>query len=348
LRPVTTACRSTLRYDVTPPGLHYLLIHYDIPLVDPERWSLTISGRVRRPLKLTLPDLRQRPAVTMPITLECAGNGRARLHPRALSQPWLYEAVGTAEWTGVGLAALLDEAELEDDAIDVVFTGLDRGVEGGVEQAYERSLSIADARRPEIVLAYAMNGQPLPPQHGYPLRLLVPGWYGMASVKWLVRITAVSQPFNGYQQARAYRLRHGPDEPGEPLTRIAVRSLMLPPGLPDFFSRRRLLGTEPCVLSGRAWSGHGRIVAVELSADGGRSWVPTQVEDAVASNAWQRWTCIWEPPGPGSYELCSRATDVAGHTQPLEPSWNLGGYAVNAVQRVPVTVAPRTVANSLP
>src|SRR5262245_451037 len=182
---------EALRYDTTPTGRHYLLAHFDIPAVDAAAWRLRIDGLVDRPLELTLDDLRSRPRKTLPVTLECAGNGRARLQPRPLSNPWLFEAIGTAEWTGTSLGPLLDEAGIRDEAMELVFTGADRGVQGGMEQDYQRSLSIAEARRPEVLLVDKMNGAPLQPQHGFPLRLLVPGWYGMASVKWLNRIEAV-------------------------------------------------------------------------------------------------------------------------------------------------------------
>lgn len=329
---------EALRHDITPLGMHYVLVHYDIPAVNEQSWQLQIGGQVRRRVQLSLADIRARPRIVQQITMECAGTGRARLSPRALSQPWLHEAIGNAEWAGTPLAPLLDEAGLLDDAVEIVFTGLDRGLEGGVDQVYERSLPIAEARREEVVLAYEMNGQPLLPQHGCPLRLLVPGWYGMTSVKWLSRITAVSEPFEGYQQVNVYRWRQHPEEPGEPVERIAVRSLMIPPGIPEFLTRHRYVQRGACRLSGRAWSGNGSIVRVELSADGGRSWADTLVSRSVASHAWQAWTYTWHPSGAGDYELCCRATDSAGNTQPLEPVWNLGGYAVNAVQRVPVTV----------
>src|SRR5579859_2519737 len=188
---------EALRYAITPIGLHYLLIHFDIPFVDAETWELAIAGSVRRPLRLRLDDIKKRTATTMAVTLECAGNGRARLSPRPLSQPWLGEAVGTAEWTGTPLGPILAEAGLTNDAAYVVFTGLDRGVQGEVEQLYERSLPMAEAQGDGVMLAYAINGQPLPPQHGFPLRLMVPGWYGMAHVKWLRSITVVDGPFGG-------------------------------------------------------------------------------------------------------------------------------------------------------
>jgi DMSO/TMAO reductase YedYZ molybdopterin-dependent catalytic subunit len=211
---------EALRHEITPVGLHYLLTHFDIPYVDPAAWRLEIGGLVERPLALTLDDVESRPARTLAVTMECAGNGRALTAPRALSQPWLLEAVGTAEWTGTPLAPILEEAGLQDDALEVVFTGLDRGVQGDVEHDYERSLPLAEAMRDEVMLAYAINGQPLPPQHGFPLRLLVPSWYGMTHVKWLRRITVVADPFRGWQQEVAYHIRESEEDPGRPVTRI--------------------------------------------------------------------------------------------------------------------------------
>ncbi|MFL6242318.1 MAG: molybdopterin-dependent oxidoreductase, partial [Acidimicrobiia bacterium] len=218
---------EALDWALTPAGLHYLLIHYDIPRVDSATWSLRVGGRVGRSLTLSLADLRSRPARTLAVTMECAGNGRARLEPRPVSQPWLVEAVGTAEWTGTPLRLLLEEAELLDDAVEIVFTGLDHGMERRIEQDYARSLSIADASDDDVLLAYEMNGEPLLPQHGFPLRLVVPGWYGMTNVKWLARIEAVAEPFTGFQQAEGYRLLRDRDDPGEPVTRMAPRALMV-------------------------------------------------------------------------------------------------------------------------
>jgi sulfane dehydrogenase subunit SoxC len=329
---------EALRYAITPVGLHYLLIHYDIPAVDPDVWRLEVGGRVETPLTLSLDALRARPAADVTVTMECAGNGRARLSPRPVSQPWLQEAVGTARWRGAPLRALLEEAGVADGAVEIVFTGLDRGVEGGIEQVYQRSLPVAEALRDEVLLAYEMNGAPLLPQHGFPLRLVVPGWYGMASVKWLARIDAVERPFEGYQQLHSYRLRQVEDEAGEALSRMRPRALMVPPGAPEFLTRERIVNLGPCALEGRAWSGAAPVDAVEVSDDGGRTWAAAELEAAESPWAWRRWTYAWEPAVPGAYELCCRARDAAGNEQPVEPPWNLGGYANNAVQRVAVTV----------
>ncbi|MBA3263582.1 MAG: sulfite oxidase [Thermoleophilaceae bacterium] len=328
---------EALRYPITPAGLHYLLIHYDIPPVDAAVFRLEVSGAVERPLSLTLDDLRAREAVSMPVTFECAGNGRALLSPRPLSQPWLTEAVGTAEWAGTPLAPLLDEAGVRPSAVEALFTGLDRGIEGGAPQSYERALALADTEG--ALLAYEMNGAPLPPQHGFPLRLVVPGWYGMTNVKWLTRITLLEQPFDGYQNAVAYRMYGAGGEPGDPVTRMQPRSLMVPPGVPDFMSRERHLEPGPGPLTGRAWSGYGRIERVEVSTDAGASFAAAELDEPLGEAAWRGWRFEWEAT-PGSHVLSSRATDAAGQTQPLDAPWNLKGYANNAVERVPVVVGP--------
>ncbi len=329
---------EALRYPVTPVGLHYLLIHYDIPAVDPDGFELTVDGFVERPLTLSLEDLRARPAVEREVTIECAGNGRALLPaPRPLSQPWLAEAVGTAAWLGTPLAPLLEEAHPRDGAVEVLFTGLDRGYEAGEAQAYARSLPLEEALRDHLLLAYGMNGGPLLPQHGFPLRLVVPGWYGMTSVKWLTRITVVDKPFEGYQQAHAYRLRSDEADVGVPLSRMFPRALLVPPGLPDFPTRERTVPPGPTTVEGRAWSGWAPIEQVEFSADGGASWAEAALDPPGGEWAWRGWRHTWEAT-PGEHVLCCRARDAAGNMQPDEAPWNLGGYANNGIQRVPVTV----------
>lgn len=329
---------EALRDDLTPAGLHYLLIHYDIPAVDAAAWRLRIEGHVERPLSLTLDDLRSRAPVTSTVTLECAGNGRALLSPRPVSQPWLLGAVGTAAWTGTPLAPLLAEAGVREGAVDVAFAGLDHGLEGGIEQDYERGLPLTEATRDDLLLAYEMNGQPLPPQHGFPVRLVVPGWYGMAHVKWLGRIRVLDTAFGGYQNTHGYRWRRTQDDPGDPVERIQVRSLMVPPGYPAFQPRVRHVQAGDVTLTGRAWSGSGAVVRVEVSDDGGRSWAVVELGPAPEPHSWRAWSFRWQA-SPGEHQLCCRATDDTGATQPLEPGWNVGGYANNAVQRVAVVVA---------
>ena len=327
---------EALAYDVTPLGLHYTLSHFDIPRLDAASFRLAVGGRVARPLSLALDEIRALPARTQRVTLECAGNGRGLMSPRYPSMPWLHEGVSTAEWGGTLLRHVLERAGVAPDAADIAFFGADRGYDRGVEHDYGRSLKPAAAMAEEVLLAYAMNGAPLAPQHGYPLRLVVPGWFGMASVKWLTRIEALAQPFDGQQQAVGYHYRKYQDDSGVPITYQKVKSLMVPPGIPDFYTRRRLVGRGALTLAGRAWSGAGVAVArVEVAVDG--AWRDAALEPQRDRYAWQAWRCDWQAD-PGEHELACRATDAAGATQPAEPDWNTSGMGNNAIQRVQVTV----------
>jgi DMSO/TMAO reductase YedYZ molybdopterin-dependent catalytic subunit len=328
---------EALRYPITPTGLHYLLIHYDIPAVNTDGWRLKISGQVAKPLELTLEEIKKRPRRTIPVTMECAGNGRALLAPRRISQPWLLEAIGNAEWTGTPLRSILQEAGVSADAAEIVFTALDQGVEGDQVQHYQRSLTVDEALRDEVLLVYEMNGEPLPPQHGYPLRLLKPGWYGMASVKWLDRIEAVAEPFQGYQMVRAYRYAQSAEDPGEVVDVIRPRALMIPPGIPDFMTRDRLVDAGPVTLTGKAWAGHSGVSRVEVSVEGGATWFEAQLGESGSPHAWKTWTFGWNAT-PGAYMLHVRASDVHGNVQPAVQQWNFGGYGNNGVQRVKVVV----------
>ena len=325
-----------LRYPITPSGMHFLLVHFDIPHIDAESYRLRIDGLVEREVNLSLDEIKARPAVTMPVTMECAGNGRALMAPRAISQPWMGEAVGTAEWTGTPLARLLHEAGLRPEGAEIVFTGADRGVQEDNVQLYQRSLAVAEATRKEVLLAYEMNGRPLEPQHGYPLRLIVPGWYGMTNVKWLTSIEAIDHEFGGFQQAETYRYKTDSGEPGEPVTFIQPRALMAPPGIPDFLTRTRLLEAGRVTLSGRAWAGREQVTGVEVSTDGGATWSEAVLEKPVGTFAWRGWSCDWDAK-PGSYVLSVRASCATGARQPDE-MWNLQGMGNNACQRIAVVV----------
>ena len=326
---------EALRYDVTPAGLHYLLIHFDIPDLDAFAWRLRVEGQAARPAQLSLEELKRMRSKTVRTTLECAGNGRGQVSPRYPSMPWLEEGVSTAEWTGVPLAILLDQVELEKSALEIVFHGADRGFDGGIEHDYARSLTVAEALREDVLLAYEMNGAPLLPQHGAPLRLVVPGWYGMASVKWLTRIEAIGTAFDGVQQAKSYHFRREAGEQGVPCTRMRVNSLMAPPGIPDFFGRRRTVDAGPVEILGRAWSGDGEVKRVEFSVDG--AWREAVLDPPSGAHAWRRWRASWQA-SPGRHELRCRATDATGAVQPLEPPWDVTGFGNNSAQCVEVTV----------
>jgi DMSO/TMAO reductase YedYZ molybdopterin-dependent catalytic subunit len=326
---------EALRHELTPPGLHYLLIHFDIPDADESHWQLRFSGLVRNCLELGMDEIRAMPATTLRVTMECAGNGRGQLSPRYPSVPWLEEGVSTADWTGVPLFELLQRAQLRESVKDVVFHGADRGFDAGVEHHFARSLPVAQALREEVLVAYAMNGAPLPPQHGAPLRLVVPRWYGMASVKWLHAIEAIERAFDGLQQARSYHFRRSAGEKGEPCTLMRVNCAMAPPGIPDFYTRKRVVDAGALELAGRAWSGNAPIARVELAVDG--RWIDATLDSAHPQYAWRGWRATWHA-APGEHELACRATDAAGHRQPLEPPWDLSGFGNNGVQRIRVTV----------
>jgi DMSO/TMAO reductase YedYZ molybdopterin-dependent catalytic subunit len=189
-----------------------------------------------------------------------------------------------------------------------------------------------------VLLAYQMNGRPLEPQHGAPVRLLVPGWYGMTSVKWLTRITAVGEPFQGYQQRVAYRYQQDADDPGEGVSRMRVRALLVPPGHPDFLTRARYVEAGAVELTGRAWSGSGAVERVEVGVDGG--WEDAALEPALGDFAWRGWRYAWRAV-PGEHVVACRATDAAGEVQPLEQPWNYQGMGNNLIQSVTVIVRPR-------
>jgi DMSO/TMAO reductase YedYZ molybdopterin-dependent catalytic subunit len=325
---------EALRYDVTPVGLHYTLSHFDIPALKTSH-RLTIEGAVERPRAFTAADLRALPQKTLRVTMECAGNGRAAMAPRYPSMPWTCGAVGTAEWTGVPLAEVLKATRPTREAIEVEFRGADAGFDSGVEHPFARSLPLSEASG-DVLIAWAMNGQPLLPQHGAPLRMIVPGWYGMASVKWLTHVVVLDRPFDGYQQVVGYQYKKQPDDAPAPVRHMKVKSLICPPGIPDWYTRRRMVEQGAIEIEGRAWSGAGVPVArVELGVDG--AWRDAVVEAPASRFAWQRWRATWQAT-PGEHELSCRATDASGATQPLEADWNMAGMGNNALQHVPVTV----------
>jgi len=327
---------ESLRHDITPIGQHYLLIHFDVPAIETSEHRLSFGAGFNAPYDLSVDEIRAMPAETLTVTLECAGNGRRGHDDRSLSMPWGCEAVGTAEWTGVRLLPLIERAQPQADTIDIAFFGADRGFDDGVPHAFARSLTLDQLAKLDALLVYAMNGQPLLPQHGAPLRLIVPGWYGMASVKWLSRIEALSAPFQGFQQVRTYRYRQTREDDGEPVAEIRVKSLMQPPGIPDWSTRTRFLTPGPVTVRGRAWSGAGvPITKVEFGVNS--NWVEASLSPRPGRYAWTRWEVTWDAKS-GDHVLRCRATDANGSVQPFEPPWDVAGFGNNAVQSVSVFV----------
>jgi DMSO/TMAO reductase YedYZ molybdopterin-dependent catalytic subunit len=331
------ALLELLACDITPTGTHYLLTHFDTPIIAPDMHVLEMKGAFHAPYTLTMSEIMALPQITRPVTLECAGNGRAGMAPRPLSMPWMYEAVGTSEWTGTPLAPLLARAMPHDSVQDFSFIGADFGYDKGVPHFYGRSLTPDEIAELDVMLVWGMNGAPLLPQHGAPLRLIVPGWYGMASVKWLTRIEALNHRYTGFQQVETYRYRNHVSDPGRAVNKIHVKSLMMPPGVPDWFTRERWLKAGRVTLRGRAWSGGGvPITKVEVLLNG--NWQDAEILPSAHRYAWAGWQIEWDAT-PGFHQLACRATDAEGNCQPLTAPHNLGGFSNNAVHRVTAHVA---------
>jgi DMSO/TMAO reductase YedYZ molybdopterin-dependent catalytic subunit len=310
---------------ITPASIHYVRNHFPIP-----RWEqLVVEGEVEHALRLGLEDLASMPTRSLVVTLECAGNGRAYLDPPVAGEQWRVGAVGTAEWTGVPLRHVLELARISPKAVEVLFAGADRGAAGGRQVVFERSLPVERVLDGGVLLAFAMNGEPLPADHGAPLRLIVPGQYGMASVKWLARIAAIDRPFRGWFQVERYSLA------GEPLPSIAPRAVITQP-------QDGAVIAGSIVVRGYCWSGRAPIARVELSDDGGNRWSDADLEPPVSPYAWRRWQRAWEPAGPGDATLIARAWTKDGECQPLTPQPTDLGYMNNGARPVTVRIGAPT------
>ena len=320
---------------VMPNPRFYVRNHFQIPKLDQLSWRLKVGGLVERPLSLSLRDLVKMPSQSCFVTLECAGNGRSMLSPSVNGEQWNLGAVSTAEWTGVLLLEVLDRAGVKAGAREVVFRGADSGkLDTNSEPVcFERSLSMDDARGSEALLAYAMNGEPLPIQHGYPLRLIVPSWYAVASVKWLTEIDVISEPFRGHYQTEAYffESQRGGQLVREPVSLQRVRSLITEPE-PDTKVEH---GEMP--LRGVAWSGAAPIARIEVSVGGG-PWQDARLISERKRHSWQGWELITRLEQRGSTVISARATDMAGRIQPDLSEWNRLGYGNNAIQKIRVDV----------
>jgi len=318
---------------VMPNAHFYVRNHFQIPNLDSSKWRLAVRGLVERPLDLSLRDLQNLPSESRVVTLECAGNGRWQLDPQVDGEQWRFGAVSTAEWTGVPLIDILDRAGVKPTARDVVFRGADGGtLEGRSEIAhFERSLTADQIRESQALLAYAMNGEPLPIQHGYPLRLVVPGWYGVSSVKWLTEIIVIDRAFSGHFQTERYFYEWRRDDQlvKEPVTLQRVRALIVEPR-----SGQRLVN-DGFTIRGVAWSGAAPIARVEVSVAGG-PWQESRLVGDRKRHSWQWWELPVRVGRNGTVTLRARATDLAGRTQPERPEWNRLGYGNNGIQEVAV------------
>ena len=336
---------SALDTPITPTDRHFIRNHFDVPEVDAAAHRLSIEGLVERPARYRIAELEAMPQRTIVVTMECAGNGRTSLYPPARGVRWGDGAVGTAEWTGVPLAALLRRARPDRSVRELVLEGADSGHEPEVAErvAYAMSLPKAKALAPETLIALRMNGEPLRPEHGAPVRAIVPGYYGMAAVKWLRTVRAVAEPFDGFFRSRAYTFvpeGHPPDVPGRPVLGLRVKSLITEP------AAGTTVPPGPLRVRGVAWTGAGRVTEVEVRCAGGDrggvpgSWVPAKLGPSLGPFAWRRWEATVELPGPGHRLLRARARDSEGNDQPLRADWNLRGVENHAVHVVPIVVRP--------
>jgi len=309
---------------LTPAGKHYVRTHFPIP-TGPR--SIAIDGAATGPPAISVDEIRSLPTRSMVVTLECAGNGRRFLDPKVPGEQWGLGAVGTATWTGASLRDVLRTVEVPSGTVEILFRGADEGVpkDLGTQISYERSLPIADALGDDILVAYLMDGEPIPREHGGPLRLIVPGWYGMASVKWLEQITFLDAPFRGFFQKDRYVID------GRPLRGIEPRAVITTPAEGTDVPQGSLK------VRGYAWSGRAPLARVELSADGTGPLATITAAGDAAGFAWHEFV-LRVALDPGEHVLLARAFDCDDNTQPLSPRWNALGYANNAVRPVRIRV----------
>lgn len=332
---------AALERATTPNDLFYVRNHFNVPMLQANAWRLRVVGAVERELELSLEDLRRMNQRSVTMTLECAGNSRSSLNPVTRGVQWGNGAVSTAEWAGVALMDVLNRAGMRQAAVDVVFEGADRGEitaeprSPGVIQ-FARSLPVANARQADVLLAYRMGNADLPTNHGFPLRAIVPGWYGMASVKWLTRIVVTDRPYNGFFQSLDYSIyeRRNDLVTVTPITQMQVKSVIIEP------TATQRIGVNSMVrVHGVAWTGESEITRVQVSADAGRTWANAELQGNARAHCWRHWQFMWRSPAQaGRVTLMTRATDARGHTQPMERDADRRNYMINHVLPVVVEV----------
>jgi DMSO/TMAO reductase YedYZ molybdopterin-dependent catalytic subunit len=319
--------------------------HTVTPIIDATTWRLRVFGSglrdqpdIDHAVELDYDTLRSLPSREATCFVECAGNGRSFFATQqgtpAGGTQWRLGAIGVARWRGVPLSEVLERARITARAVDVMPQGLDPTVvSNGVDTGHVRRPLPVEKALDDVLLAYEMNGEPLPPDHGFPVRLLVPGWVGIANIKWVGQLEASQQPLFSPWNTTSYRLT-GPSYPSDepPLTEQAVKSAF------ELAWNTELPAGRPLLLTGRSWSGHGAVRRVEVSTDGGTSWQPAHLHGPNLPGAWVRWHFHWHPRTSGPYELRARATDLRGFIQPDSVPFNDGGYLFWAAVRHPVTV----------
>lgn len=333
---------SALNSALTSNQQFFVRSHFPTPRLDPASWTLKVEGLVERPFELTFEAVTRRPARTVMMVMECAGNSRIFLSPKVSGLQWEQGAVGNAEWTGVPLAEVLNQAGIKPGAVEVVLEGADCGeikkepLSPG-KISYARSLPLAKALDPDVLLAYRMNGEPLTPAHGFPLRAVVSGWYGMASVKWLTRILVTDRAFRGYFQTADYTFWETRD--GLPIQLLPVGELETKAEIARPARHEVVAAGSIYRVHGAAWTGESEVSKVEVSADGAKSWQAAQVMGPVTRYGWRLWEYHWRTPAqPGLYTLMARATDGRGRTQPASRDPHRGTYMISHVQPIEVEV----------
>ena len=324
---------------ITPTKSFYVRTHFPIPKIDRNKWRLRVEGEVKNPFETNYDELIKLKSRKIPALLECAGNGRSFLEPKVKGVQWGLGGVGNAEWTGVPLSILLERAGVQSGAVEVILEGADRGKledpKGPCgEINFARSIPIEKAR--DVLLAYKMNDVDIPPEHGFPLRAIVPGWYAVASIKWLQRVIVTDKPFNGYYQTLDYAFWKRRRDTAEltALSEMQAKVAIAQPSQGEMVSAN----SNVCV-RGTAWTGSGEIVKVELSADNGKTWREAKLIGESKPHTWRIWEFDWRTPAqPGKASLIARAADSTGRTQPLERDADRGNYMINHLLPIGVEV----------
>ncbi|MGL4424043.1 MAG: sulfite oxidase, partial [Gemmataceae bacterium] len=328
----------------TPNEEFYVRSHFAVPKLSTETFRLSIEGHVERPMQLSITDLAALEQVTQPLTMECAGNGRVFLVPATRGLQWQFGAVGTARWSGVPLKTVLDKAGLKPGAVEVILVGADVGTVSSDPPSpgpipFDRSIPIEKALKPEVMLATGMNGEPLTPAHGFPVRAVVGGWYGMASIKWLSRIIVTTKPYDGFWQTMDYSTYERRDGGLASLTPITTNLPKAQIAQPQYGSSVVL--NEPFTIRGAAWAGERNVAKVQISVDGGTTFSDAKLLGEAKPFCWQLWEFAWTPTTAGPVQLIAVATDDAGQTQPAKRDPNRRTYVINHQVPVPVTVRTR-------
>ncbi|MFP7300196.1 sulfite oxidase [Neobacillus niacini] len=322
--------------DSIPKHLFYRRNHFSYPKLAYSNYFLPINGLVTNPILVSLQTILQLPSRTVEIVLECSGNKRSLFEPKVFGEQWKKGAISLGVWKGVPLRSLLEVTGLKKGAKEVVVEGYDFGERSDLDKvfSYARSLPLEKALHPDTIIAYEYNNQPISFKHGHPLRLIVPQWYGMASVKWIKQISVIASDFNGPFQSIDYQYypNQDNDNGAYPVTTIHVNSTIQKP------LDMAKLNTGTHVIKGIAWTGKGKISKVEISTDHGDTWVEGKLSQYSSNYSWVSWTYDWVAAKKGMYSIMSRASDSHGRTQPMKPVWNRNGYGYNAVDRIKVKV----------